>query len=96
MNILKIGYHYAGSVDSVVFKRHECEWLLPQAVAMKLKYNPNHVPAVIYDCYTIGHNGGTYVQIYEYSCSRFDYNRRVYSLYRDNGSQEASWTLPPF
>lgn len=95
MNVLKIGYHLTGTVNSVVFKRHECEWLLPQKVAMHLKYNPRHVPAIIYDCYIIGHNGGNYVQIYEYSGTRFDYNRRVLSFYQDNGSPESSWSIPP-
>jgi hypothetical protein len=33
--------------DEVVFKRHECEWILPHAVAKHLKYNPRHLPVVI-------------------------------------------------
>lgn len=36
----------AGTASEVIFKRHECEWVLPQAVAMHIKYNPRHLPVV--------------------------------------------------
>lgn len=37
----------AGTASEVVYKRHECEWLLPQEVAAQLKFNPRHLPMVI-------------------------------------------------
>lgn len=33
--------------DGFVFKRHECEWLLPHSLAKHVKYNPRHLPVVI-------------------------------------------------
>jgi hypothetical protein len=33
--------------EGVVFKRYECEWLLPPEVAALIKYNPRHLPVVI-------------------------------------------------
>lgn len=30
--------------DEVIFKRHLCEWVLPQAVARHIRYNPRHCP----------------------------------------------------
>ncbi len=32
--------------DEVVFKRHECEWIVNAAVAKHFKYNPRHLPVV--------------------------------------------------
>jgi hypothetical protein len=32
--------------DEIIFKRHDCEWILPQALAAHLKYNPRHLPVV--------------------------------------------------
>lgn len=36
--------HYVGTAKNTVFKRHTCEWILPQEVANKIKYNPRHLP----------------------------------------------------
>lgn len=33
--------------DGIVFRRHEAEWILPQACASHLKYNPRHLPTII-------------------------------------------------
>lgn len=38
--------HYVGTAKNTVFKRHTCEWILPQEVANKIKYNPRHLPVV--------------------------------------------------
>jgi hypothetical protein len=32
--------------DEVVFKRHECEWIVSREVAKFFKYNPRHLPVV--------------------------------------------------
>lgn len=37
----------AGTASEVIYKRHECEWVLPQEVAKKIPYNTRHVPVVI-------------------------------------------------
>lgn len=40
--------HYnAQACWSVVFKRHEAEWILPYPVALKIPYNPRHLPVVL-------------------------------------------------
>jgi len=41
-----IPYPYP-SKDMVIFKRHECEWILPLSAANHFKYNPRHLPVVI-------------------------------------------------
>lgn len=33
--------------QGVVYKRHECEWVLPENVAKHIRYNPRHLPVVI-------------------------------------------------
>lgn len=40
-------YVRAGTANEVIFKRHECEWVLPQEVAKHVKFNPRHLPMVI-------------------------------------------------
>ncbi len=30
--------------DEVIFKRHLCEWILPEVVARHVKYNPRNLP----------------------------------------------------
>ena len=37
---------YIHNNDEIVFRRHMCEWLLPQSLASHLKYNPRHLPVV--------------------------------------------------
>jgi len=32
--------------DEIVYKRRDCQWILPQALASHLKYNPRHLPVV--------------------------------------------------
>ena len=32
--------------DEIIFKRHDCEWILPLSLASHLRYNPRHVPVV--------------------------------------------------
>jgi len=79
--------HIVGTVKNTVFRRHSCEWILPQEVAVKVPYNRNHLPVVILHTYTFSDIRGTYVQIYEYS--RFDlepyavtFNKLVFTRYK--------------
>ncbi len=32
--------------DEIIFKRHGCQWILPQTLAAHLRYNPRHLPVV--------------------------------------------------
>ncbi len=32
--------------DEIIFKRHDCQWILPQSLAAHLRYNPRHLPVV--------------------------------------------------
>jgi hypothetical protein len=32
--------------DEIIFKRHDCQWILPQSLAPHLRYNPRHLPVV--------------------------------------------------
>lgn len=39
--------HIIGTVQNTVFRRHLCEWVLPQEVATKISYNPRQLPVPI-------------------------------------------------
>lgn len=42
--------HIVGTAQNTVFRRHSCEWILPQEVAAKhIRYNPRHLPVVTED-----------------------------------------------
>ncbi len=48
MNVWRTEYiRPAGTASEVIYKRHECSWILPQAVALKIQYNPRHLPVVV-------------------------------------------------
>jgi len=32
--------------DEIIFKRRDCEWILPLSLASHLRYNPRHLPVV--------------------------------------------------
>lgn len=32
--------------DEIIFKKHECEWILPYNMAGHIKYNPRHLPVI--------------------------------------------------
>lgn len=67
--------------DDVIFKRHECEWILPLAVAEHLKYNSRSVPAIRYEVKWLSSIRGNYVHIIQHMRSDYYYNRRVFAAY---------------
>ena len=47
MIVWKAKYIREGEIaDEIIFKRHGCQWILPQALASHLRYNPRHLPVV--------------------------------------------------
>jgi hypothetical protein len=47
MIVWKAKYVREGEIaDEIIFKRHGCQWILPQALAAHLRYNPRHLPVV--------------------------------------------------
>jgi hypothetical protein len=47
MIVWKSKYIREGEIaDEIIFKRHGCQWILPQALAAHLRYNPRHLPVV--------------------------------------------------
>lgn len=79
-------------IDDVIFKRHECEWVLPLEVAKHMKYNPRHVPAIIYEVWCWQDIRGGYVHIIENMRSDYIYNRRVFASYKE---QHHVWDSHP-
>lgn len=67
--------------DDVIFKRHECEWVLSLAVAKHLKYNSRHLPAIRLDVKWLSNIRGNYVHIIQHMRSDYYYNRRVFAAY---------------
>lgn len=79
-------YSNVGTVAGTIYKRHECEWILPQEVALHVNYNPRHVPALIHNVLTFFTIGGSYVHIYEGTRSDCEYaDRRVFATYSPIG-----------
>lgn len=39
-------YERTDVAQEIIFKRHECEWILPLSLASHLRFNPRHLPMV--------------------------------------------------
>lgn len=47
MNVWRTEYvRPAGTASEVIYKRHECSWILSQHVAKHVYFNPRHLPVV--------------------------------------------------
>lgn len=85
MNVWKQGWTPPRK-DDVVFKRRQCEWVIPEAVAKHLKYNPNHVPAVQHMVFVSAER----VQIWEVTGTNCDYDKRVFAHYTEKEHELSS------
>lgn len=82
MNVWHKPYPYFRS-DDVIFKRYECEWILPLATAKFLKYNQQQLPAVVYSVKWWSDIRGNYTHIIQHMRSDYPYNRRVFAAYKE-------------